>query len=189
MAEHKQTNIEKYDLQDLILEDYIGGDTIGAIVRKYSTETTPLSWQNVAYFIQKEEEESTQRWEKLITQKSQNIFTKVEQMNQRLERMMKELEEIKDSPIAMDGVSSSERALARDTRVIGLNREIRQTLELQQRQLKLITEIWDKINNQKRHDEIKNTMLLAIKEESPETALKIIQRLKMLKQERELLAL
>ena len=185
MAELRLTNIEKYNLQDMVLEDYINGDTIGSIVSKYSTEANPISWQNIAYFIQREEEDCTIRWQQLITKKSQNIFNKVEQMNQRLERMMKELEDIKNEPIvAAPGTTPDVIMMSRETRVIAMNREIRQTLELQQRQIKLITDIWDKINNQQKADKIRDEIISAIKEESPETALKIIKRLKMLQSER-----
>jgi len=182
-----ETNIEKFNLQDIVLEDYINGDTIGTITKKYSSDDTPLSWQNVAYFIQKEEEENTERWNRLLTRKSQSIFVKLEQMNKRLERMMNELEKIKDGDETEQELPLQERSNNRNTRIIALNREIRQTLELQQRQIKLITDIWEKINNQQRYEKIKDQMIMAIKEESPETALKIIQRLKSLREEQNLL--
>jgi len=174
-----QTNIEKYKLQEKVLKDYAEGRTIGEIVTKYNSQGFEFSWQNIAYFLDREEMENTEAWRYALENRNINVASDLKAISNKLKSMLNDYEDVKEGVEGKDPESLKVIFMA--------NREMRETMTVWLKQLAVYTTVIEKLHSMKSHDEERKVIMAAIKEESPETAMKIIERLKNLKEEKRVL--
>ena len=168
------TLIEKNGLDDLVLDDYASGMSIGEISRKYTKVDLKLTWEHVAYFVRGEEEGNTPRWRRALDRRTVNVFNELSTMNKTVKDMLKEYEDLKTQN-PKQGPQ--------------WNREIRATWKIQLEHLRTYADTVEKWLERREFEELKQAFVETLKEADPDVAAKVLTKLREYKEKREALQL
>ena len=170
------TLVEQKGLQDTVLNYYADGYTIGEISRKVN-----LTWQNIAYYLRREEEGDTNEWRRALDNKSINVIREIKEISSRLKKMIGECELLKVE------MQSPDDTLTNPAIIVAMNKEIREVLKIQLEHLKLYTDTVEKVISRQEAAQLRKAFLEVISEEDPKIAKKIIDKLHDYKEKRMLL--
>ena len=159
--------IEKRNLSQKVLDDFAAGESISKIARKYG-----LKFQNVSYFLDKQESERTSEWLEAVKRKGIKVFDQLNLLYKKASDMLIEIDDIiKELPPIYR---------------LKAFKETRETMRLMLEQIKVYVNTQKDLYSFYNIKRFQEEVLKAIAEESPETAEKISRKLREKKEIKEL---